>query len=259
MQHLAPLSIEAEQFTDLGYLVLPGFLPAALVDRLKADTDRWVDDGLRQRSIASCVDPDAYGPPPVMEIEMDGPGELVSHRPLLALLERLIGPAFAFHHLHCDRRAPGAAGKDWHHDYEQDPQTDRDFTMIHTLHYLDGLDPSMGGLAVLPGSHREVAEKTARAHLGTSELPGEVVIDQLPPGSTIVLHSALFHARRPSLAVPGNQRYMVDSSYCECGTRWPTVKPYWRSMLARGRELELDLGWPELFSEEHFSEYVRAS
>jgi hypothetical protein len=192
-----------------------------------------------------------------MELEMEAHGELIGYPELTALLARLLGPIFVFHHLHSDRRDPGSAGKAWHHDYEQDPQVDRTHAMIHTMHYLGGLDESMGGLVVLPGSHREVAEKTARVHLDTAELPGEVLIDRLPPGSTVILHSALFHARRPSSEGPGKARYMIDSSYCQGGVRWPTVKPYWRYMLARARELGLDRGrWPELFSDHYFAEYV---
>ncbi|HCT76469.1 MAG TPA: phytanoyl-CoA dioxygenase [Micromonosporaceae bacterium] len=249
---------QLNQFAELGYLILPGILPYDLVARLKPEVDRWVDDGLRTRSIASSTDPDTYGLPPVLELEMDAHGELTAYAPLMAVLSQLIGRKFVFHHLHSDRQAPLLPGKAWHHDYEQDPQSDRKYSMIHTLHYLDGLEPETAALVVLPRSHRDVAEKLAYEHLGTDELPGEVVIDDLPPGSTVVLHSALFHARRRTSAGPGKSRYMVDTSYCQTGTRWPPVKPYWRYMLRRGRELGLGRGgWPELFAERHFSEYVK--
>ncbi|MET9480894.1 phytanoyl-CoA dioxygenase family protein [Streptomyces sp. NPDC006638] len=249
---------DLDRFERLGYLVLPGFLPTELVSKVKPEVDSWVDDGLRTRSIASATHPEIHGVPPVMELELPGHGELINHRPLLSLLAQLMGPSFVFHHLHSDRQAPGIAGKPWHHDYEQTPQTDRAHSMIHTLHYLDGLSPDTSSLVVLPGSHHEVAEKTARGHLGTRELPGEVVIDRLPSGSTVVLHSALFHARRPRPDSPGKPRYFVDASYCQTGTLWPPVKPYWRHMLRRAGELGLDGGgWPELFAERHFTEYVK--
>lgn len=251
---------QIDEFTRLGYVILPGFLPGDLVSRLRGEADRWVDEGLREKSIASCVDPDTHGLPPVLELELAAHGELLTYEPLLDVLTQLMGPDFVFHHLHSDRQKPDLPGKPWHHDYEQRPQTDRAHTMIHTLHYLDGLGADTSSLVVLPGSHREVAEKDARAHLGTAELPGEVVIDHLPPGSTVVVHSALFHARR---ALPGGQRgkdrYFVDASYCQVGAAWPPVKPYWRHMLRRARALGLDRGWPELFAERHFTEYVRGA
>jgi hypothetical protein len=131
--------------------------------------------------------------------------------------------------------------------------------MVHALHYPNGLDERMGKLVVLPGSHRESADKFARAHLGTAELPGEVVVDRLPAGSTILINSALFHARRPAQGEQGGPRYFVDASYCQTGTRWRPVKPYWRHMLAKARALGLGGGrWPELFAERHFTEYTAA-
>lgn len=249
---------QIDQFALQGYVILPGFLPDELASRLRDEADRWVDQGLRQKSIACAVDPGAHGLPPVMELELPAHGELVGYEPLLDVLGQLMGPDFVFHHLHSDRQRPDLPGKAWHHDYEQQPQTDRAHTMIHTLHYLDGLDASTSSLVVLPGSHLEVAGKDARAHLGTGELPGEVVIDELPPGSTVVAHSALFHARR---SLPGGQRgkdrYFVDASYCQVGPVWPPVKPYWRHMLRRAQELGLGEGRPELFAERHFTEYLR--
>ncbi|MGW6460971.1 phytanoyl-CoA dioxygenase family protein [Streptomyces sp. NPDC055078] len=266
----------SEHFHEQGYLVLPGFIPPDLVARLIPEADHWVDSGLRGRSIDACLDPDRHGAPPLVELQLPAHGELAAHPPLLRLLSRLLGPSFVFHHLHSDRRPPGAPGKDWHHDYEQRPQRDRRYAMAHALHYIGGLAPAMGALAVLPGSHRDVADKGALAHLGTGELPGEVVIDALPPGSTVLLHSALFHARRaapadasvrgirraapadPGGPRPYGHRYMIDGSYCQTGRRWPPVKPYWRQLLAAGRERGLDRGqWPELFREAHFAEYER--
>lgn len=246
---------QIEHFDMHGFIILPGFLPPDLVARLKAETDRWVDDGLRARSIACCLDPAANGLPPLVEVEMPAHGALVAHPPLLRILRCLMNDEFAFHHLHSDRQAPDLPGKNWHHDYEQNPQSDRNYGMIHALHYLDGLDPGAAALVVLPGSHRAIAAKSALGCFGTDPLPGEVVIEELPPGSTVVLHSALFHARRARAS--GRRRYFVDASYSQVGTAWPTVKPYWRHVLRRGRELGLDEGWPELFAERHFLEYAR--
>jgi hypothetical protein len=246
------------RFHDVGFLILPGFLPADLAAAVRPEVDRWVDDGLRARSIACCQDPENVAAPSVTELGLPAHGLLVAHPPLMALMHRLMGGDFVFHHMHSDRHPPGVACKPWHHDYEQRPQRDRAHPMIHALHYLDGLDEDTAPLAVLPHSHRQVAEKDARKHLGDAELPGEIVIDRLPPGSTVVLHSALFHARRSAPSLRGRSRYLTDASYCRAGVRWPPVKPYWRAMLREGRELGLDRGeWPQLFAEEHFDEYSR--
>jgi len=249
---------QIEQFEQLGFLVLPGFLPADLVARLKPEVDHWVDTGLRARSIASVLDADAHGVPEVIELDLPAHSQLLTHEPLLQIIAQLMGPQFAFHHMHSDRHAPGRPGKAWHHDYEQRVQSPRTHTMVHALHYLDGMDPDMAGLAVLPGSHREIAEKDARAHLGTDVLPGEVYLEELPAGSTVLVHSALFHARRAKPESPGRPRYFVDASYCQAGTVWPPVKPYWREMLGRAQRRGLaGAAWPDLFAERHFSDYVK--
>ncbi|MGX6601652.1 phytanoyl-CoA dioxygenase family protein [Micromonosporaceae bacterium Da 78-11] len=248
---------QIEEFHRLGYLVLPGFLPADLVSALRPEVDRWVDEGGRARSIQSCLEPEVYGTPPLMELEMEAHGRLIAHPRLMALISQLTGPAFAYHHLHSDRQAPDLPGKAWHHDYESGPTVDPSHLMVHALHYLDGLDEQTSSLVVLPGSHREEVAKSARSHLGTDELPGEVVLDRLPPGSTVVLHSALFHARRRRPGTQSKPRYFIDVSYCQAGSQWPPVKPYWRHMLSRARELGLDRGrWPELFADRHFIEYT---
>ncbi|MEV3869927.1 phytanoyl-CoA dioxygenase family protein [Streptomyces sp. NPDC049906] len=250
---------QRHQFTESGYLVLPGLLPPPLRTRLVPEVDRWVDEGLRARSIAACADPGGTAPPPVMELELGAHGALLTHPPLLRALARLLGPSFVFHHLHSDRQAPDIPGKSWHHDYEPNDRADPGLLMVHALHYLGGLDEKVGSLAVLPGSHRRSVDKTALAHHGTDVLPGEVVLDRLPPGTTVLLNSALFHTRRPAPLGGDSPRYFVDASYCQVGARWRPVKPFWRQMLARARELDLAGDqWPELFAERHFTEYTRA-
>ncbi len=244
---------DREQFAESGYLVVPRLIPDDLRARLMSEVDHWVDAGLRARSIASCVDPAAHGLPPLMELEMPAHGELLTYRPLMALLGGLMGPDFVFHHLHSDRHHPGISGKHWHHDYEPNDRSDQSLLMVHALHYLGGLDGTVASLVVLPCSHRNPAGKSALTGLGTIRLEGEVVIDQLPVGSTVLLHSALLHARRLSTVQSDRPRYFVDASYCQVGARWRPVKSFWRHMLARARELGLNSGLsPELFAERHF-------
>jgi hypothetical protein len=251
-------SAQIKQFEQSGFLLLPGFLPADLAARLKTEVDRWVDSGLRARSITHALDPGQHGMPEVMEFDLPAHGELLAHVPLLRVIEQLTGPGFVFHHMHSDRHAPDLPGKAWHHDYEQRVQSSRTHTMVHALHYLDGIEPEMAGLAVLPGSHREVAAKDARVHLGTEVLSGEVYVEELAARSTVLVHSALFHARRAKPEYSGCPRYFIDAAYCQAGTLWPPVKPYWREMLGRARQCRLaDADWPELLAEHHFSDYVK--
>ncbi|MFD4356208.1 phytanoyl-CoA dioxygenase family protein [Nocardia sp. NPDC058518] len=250
--------LAAKQFAESGYLIVPGLIPDELCARVLPEVDRWVDQGLRARSIDSCRDPATFGIPPVMELELPAHGEILTHRPLMAILSQLLGPDFVFHHLHSDRHDATIAAKSWHHDYEPNDLADSSLAMVHTLHYLNGLDDTMAALVILPGSHRDLRGKSAMAHLGTDPIAGEVVIDSLPPGSTVLLHSALLHARRLSATTSDRHRYFVDASYCQTGAaRWRPVKPYWRHMLARARELGLGAGLsPELFADKHFRDDI---
>lgn len=240
MSGCTDLDMRVENFPELGFLILPGFLPASLVYRLVPEVDRWVDTGLRRLSIDACslTEDDS---PPKLELQMAAHAELAVYAPLLELLRdgNLLGPSFVFHHLHSDRRPPGGAGKSWHHDYEQHPQRDRALPMIHARHYLGGLRPGMRSPAVLPGSHHQIAEKDEMSGLGTAWQPGEETVDNLARCSSVLLHSALLHTRRAARGLAdAAPRYMVDASYCTTGAPWPPVKPYWRSVLAVGRTLE---------------------
>ena len=239
-------------FADRGYLVLSSFLPSELVATLKPEVDRWVDGGLLDEATAYCLK-GLRQPPPVMELELGEHGWLIGYPPLMAILAQLMGPIFAFHHLHSSRHDSGSADKNWHHDYEQYPQTNRSHMMVHVFHYLDGLNGTIGDLVVLPGSQQIVAEKNALSRFGAMPLPGEVAIENLPPGSTVIIHSGVFHARRAKAGGEGQPRYLIDCAYCQGGVRWPVVKPYWQQMLARARALGLDRGqWHDLFAERHF-------
>ena len=78
--------------------------------------------------------------------------------------------------------------------------------------YPDGRNGEVGDLLVLPGSHKQVMTREALRMFG---------FDDLPPGSALLVHSAMIHARRHK---PGGQhyrRYFIDTSYCQAGTLWP--------------------------------------
>lgn len=128
---------------------------------------------------------------------------------------------YVFHHVNAARHDAGTPGLPWHHDYDQYPQTNRSHLMVHVLIYLNGLNGSIGDLMLTPGTQRSVASKRALWQMGWSELPGTVVIDELPPGSAVFMQSAMFHARRPKPGGQDEPRYFLDLSYCQTGIKWP--------------------------------------
>lgn len=234
-------------FREEGWLVFERFFDAAECAALKTDID---DLMARKRG------PSAF----VCEYPHLGP--LISHPGVMEVVESVLGPGFAFHHLHAVRQDAGTRGVHWHQDYEQLPQSNRSHTMVHFFYYFNGLNGTIGDLLFLPRSQNRIVGNDGIGILGTMDLPGMVVVDDLPPGSAVLVHSALWHARR---AKPGGEetpRYFADASYCQAGIRWPSYGvPKDREILAKMRELGLDREgrYAHLFDESHFFDYHKAS
>ncbi len=212
-------------FRRYGYLVLPGWYDPAFRDRIAAAVDRYAEgepafDGRNVPSYPELVD-------------------LVTHPGILAIADQLMGGSqYALHHCHAARHRAGLKGVGWHHDYEQIPQTNRSHLQLHVLSYLNGLNGTIGDLLVWPKSHRAVMRRDAFWFFGPDDLPGSVVIDDLPEGSVVLAHSALVHARRPQPGGEGESRYFLDVAYCQAGVRWPSYgREGWDEMLLRFAEV----------------------
>ena len=208
--------IDIAGFADKGYLIFESLLSPAECAGLRHEIDNPIGDGAQ------------------IPVHMPAHTALATHPRLMRIARTLMnGKDYAFHHMHSARHDVGMAAFPWHHDYEQFPQIDRAHTMIHFFMYLNGLNGTIGDLLMVPGSHRHIVDRYVYSRYGTHDVQGMAVINKLPPGSVIVLHSAVLHARR---AMPGGQgmpRYFIDSSYCQYGTRWPAYRERgnWREIL----------------------------
>ena len=211
---------ERAQFKALGYFVRPGFLDAARVAEVSEDVDRF-----------AAAEPKFDGR---NLYRYDALSNLTVDPATLAIVDTLMdGKGFIFHHSHAAAHPPGLQGIAWHHDYEQIPQTNRSHLQVHVLHYLNGLDGTVGDLLLAPKTHRSVMRRDALSFYGYADLPGTVVLDDLPPGSTVFAHSALVHARRPKPG-GGRTRYFIDISYMQKGVLWPSYgREGWQDMLAK--------------------------
>lgn len=239
---------QLQLFQSDGYLIFERFFDEAECTALKGDID-------------TVMQPVPSGTPRPFLCELPHLGPLISHPRVMEVLTDILGPGFAFHHLHAVRQDAGAPGVHWHQDYEQEPQTNRSHVMVHFFYYFNGLNGEIGDLLFLPGSQRTVVGNSALHPLGTETLPGTRVADDLPPGSAVLVHSALWHARRAKPGGAGHPRYFADASYCQAGVRWPSYgRPIWRELLAKARELEQERGGAHLhlFDEAHFFDELAA-
>ena len=67
----------------------------------------------------------------------------------------------------------------------------------------------------------------------------KIIYDDLPPGSAVVVHSAVWHARRPKPGGEERPRYFIDVSYCQNGVLWPAY-PNVEGINAKALEMGLD-------------------
>jgi hypothetical protein len=239
---------QSETFRKEGYLIFESLFRPEECEAVKADIDAMET---ARRS----------GGPALWPVEYPHLGALVSDTRVMALVEAVMGPGFAFHHLHAVRQNAGAPGVGWHQDYEQAPQSNRSHTMVHLFYYFNGLNGEIGDLLVLPRTQKTIVDNGALNHLGTADLPGTVVVDSLPLGSAVMVNSALWHARRPKPGGEERPRYFADASYCQAGIRWPAYgNKRWKEVLACARAAGLDRDgvYAHLFDEAHFFDDLKA-
>jgi hypothetical protein len=235
-----------ESFRDRGHAVLPGLLEREEIDALKAAVDRTL-----------ATQAHGYTDPVI--------AALTWHPRVCEAVDALMGGRYVFHHVHAHRHDEGTEGVSWHQDYEQYPQTNRSHLMVHVFFYLNGLDGTVGDLLLLPGSEKSVLDRLALFHLGTPDLPGSVTIDDVPPGTAIIVHSAVLHARRAKPGGADRPRYFIDTSYCQSGIRWPSYPVFedgfgGDAMLAELRDRHVDAGGtrPWLYDEAQFFDSTAA-
>lgn len=198
---------EIDVFNDVGYLIFPGLLNDEICTRVKADVDQLMVD--RENGVKK------------MMVEYPEMGLLTSEPVIIDRISDLMGGTkFTHHHIHARWQAAGERGVAWHHDYVQIPQANRSHLMVHVFMYLDGLNGEVGDLLVMPGTHKRVMDGNAFRQFEFNDLPGSVTVDSLPPGSCIIVHSAVQHARRPKPGGGVYKRYFIDTSYCQEGVQW---------------------------------------
>jgi hypothetical protein len=125
--------------------------------------------------------------------------------------------------------------------------------MFHVFFYLDGLNGTVGDLMLIPGTQHRVMSRDALTDMGTEDMPGSKVVDDIPPGTIVIVHSALFHARRAKPGGEGKPRYFLDIPYCQAGVKWPQDKGWAAELDRLSRERSSIDPWAEkVFNSNHF-------
>jgi hypothetical protein len=213
-----PTLNEIKFFHREGYLPCPALLTPEHSQRVINDINR-----LKELRTGSYRERNSDDNGSALIVTLPHLGGLTSHPPTIAKVKALMGDStFALHHQHAERHDENTPGSNWHHDYEQLPQLDRNQLMVHCFYYPNGLNGEVGDLLVLPKSHNSVMHKNAFSSAFYAEdLPGSKTFDNLPPGSAVIVHSALMHARRKKTG--HSARYFTDISYCQAGPqKWPS-------------------------------------
>lgn len=253
MDSIQPLTpAETARFAELGYHILPAFIDAERGETLKREVDQFWSD--------QAAPPDPYAPTPglkKLQLEYTEHGLLLTEPRLMAIISQLMGNTeFSLHHLHTAKHTAGFPASNWHHDYEQIPQANRSHLMVHVFFYLNGLNGTVGDLLLLPGTQNRILARNALEFFGTETLPGTVVIDDVPPGTAVIVNSAVLHARRAKPGGEDQPRYFIDSSYCQAGVKWPAYPHVHFRMLSRAKELGLGRGgaYDFVFNPDNFFE-----
>jgi phytanoyl-CoA hydroxylase len=174
---------------------------------------------------------------------------LLTHRSILSVLEQLIGPEIYAspvqharikppQHLVPDRSRTSLNAKaSWHQDQASIlPEADGTDIITAWVAVTDATIAN-GGLAVIPGSHRELIthcpQGSAGRNLSIPEelLPGEPVSLEVSSGSVIFMHRRLIHGSHVNTS--DDLRWSFDFRYQPVGT--PTGRPQFPGFVVSSR------------------------
>lgn len=158
---MALSAAEKSFYDDNGYLLLPGWLDADLVDRLVEVMDEFIEESrsLTRSSVSILLEP-AHTPeaPRLRRI----PQTVAFHPvfeafglrgPIVDLAADLLGENVRFHHSKLNFKWSGGGEEiRWHQDIQFWPHSN--YSPLTIGVYLTDVDADMGPMGVVPGSHR---------------------------------------------------------------------------------------------------------
>lgn len=208
---------QRREFFDKGFLVLPDYVPAAWLERLRAATAELLD---RSRGIAQSdgvyVLEEGHSPQTPRLHRISSPQdqhpafwEFMTDPVMTELAADVVGPDVKFHHAKLNvKSGKGSQGFGWHQDIPAWPHTD--YSPVTIGIYVDGCTDQQGPLAVAEGSHRgplfsmydDAGNFVVR--IRDSDL-GWLTADRIRsitggPGTTLLLNCRAVHGSKPNRA-----------------------------------------------------------
>ncbi|PWT74365.1 MAG: phytanoyl-CoA dioxygenase [Proteobacteria bacterium] len=179
---------EKQQLDELGYLVLPGFIPLPLLNELRDRVEAlWAEEGVDAgsefraepgtRRLANLIDKGAVF------------AELVSMSRILECMEHVIGPRFKLSSLNARSTNPhNGDSQPWHADTGAIAD-ERGYWVCNSVWMLDDFTAENGATRMIPGSHtwRRLPEPG-----NASSLPGEVLVTGAA-GTVAIMNAHMWH------------------------------------------------------------------
>lgn len=144
-----------------GFLAVPGLVDATWLQRLCAVTSEFVAHSrtLTESNLIFDLEPDHTAESPRLR-RLVSPADLhetfwefMSSSVIVDVVEDLIGPDIKFHHSKLNfKAARGGEEVKWHQDIQFWPHTN--YSPLTVGVFLDDVEPSMGNVGFVPGSHR---------------------------------------------------------------------------------------------------------
>ena len=199
--HLTPEQVQF--FDDNGYLILRGWIPAEMLERLRAAGDAWIEHGLRAtpddplyRDFAWKEGPNGrqfFSVGYLHNMGQPASLELLGSPQVLAVAESMCGLNFVptYESMVFKMRGDGAVIK-WH----QDAVHPRRYRIYNYDVYLDSSRAGAGALRVVPRSQKNTIDACGFAEEHGWQPPGVIEVE-MEPGDVLLHDVMIVHGSEP--------------------------------------------------------------